>query len=56
MKKVIEEKKVLRSEIMVRSEANNEIQRSVSFIKDELQSFIEKNIGRKQKGKIILVA
>ena len=57
MKKVIDEKKVFRSEIMVRKEVNDEIQRSISFIKDELQIFI-KNIytGRKQKGKIILVA
>ena len=34
MKQVIDEKKVFRSEIMVRKEVNDEIQRSVSFIKD----------------------
>ena len=44
MKQVIDEEKVFRSEIMVRKEVNDEIQRSVSFIKYELQSFIEKNI------------
>ena len=44
MKQVIEEKKVFRSEIMTRKEVNDEIQRSVSFIKDELQSVIERNI------------
>ena len=50
-KKLIEEKKVFRSEIMVRKEVNDEIQRIISFIKDELQSFIEKNIweGRKRE-------
>ena len=42
MKKVIYEKKVFRREIMVIKEVNYEIKRSVSFIKDELQSFIEK--------------
>ena len=41
MKEVIDEKKVFRSEIMVRKEVNDEIQRSISFIKDELQSFIK---------------
>ena len=52
MKKVIDEKKVFRSEIMVTKEVNDEIQRSISFIKDELQSVIEKNIqegSKKQK-------
>ena len=43
-KQVIDEKKLFRSEIMSRKEVNDEIQRSVSFIKDELQSVIEKNI------------
>ena len=49
MKEVIEEKKVFRSEIMTQKEVHDEIQRSVSFIKYELQSFIE-NIytGRRQ--------
>ena len=44
MKRAIDEKKVFRNEIMTRKEVNDEIQRSVSFIKDELQSVIEKNI------------
>ena len=35
---------MFRSEIMTKREVNDEIQRSVSFIKDELQSVIEKNI------------
>ena len=35
---------MFRSEIMTRKEVNDEIQRSVSFIKDELQSVIEKYI------------
>ena len=41
---------------MVRKEVNDEIQRSISFIKDELQSFIKIYTWSKQKGKIILVA
>ena len=52
MRKVIDKKKVFRSEIMVRKEANDEIQRSISFIKDELQSFIEiyiHEINKKEK-------
>ena len=44
MKQVIDEKKVFRSEIMTRKEVNDEVQRSVSFIKDKLQSVIEKKI------------
>ena len=44
MKELIDEKKVFRSEIMVRKEVIDEIQRSISFIKDEPQSFIEQNI------------
>ena len=47
MKQVIKEKKVFRSEIMTRKEVNDEIKRSVSFIKDELQSVIKRNT---QKG------
>ena len=43
MKKVSDQKKVFRSEIMVRKEVNDEIQRSISYIKDNLQSSIEKN-------------
>ena len=42
MKEVIEEKKVFRSEILTKKEVHDEIQRSVYFIKDELQSVIEK--------------
>ena len=51
MKKVSDEKKVFRSEIMVRKEVNDEIQRSISYIKDELQISIEKNVleGRKKE-------
>ena len=44
MKKVSDEKKVFRSEIMVRKEVNDEIQRSIFYIKDELQITIEKNV------------
>ena len=44
MKQVIEEKKVFRSEIMNQREVHDEIQRRVSFSKDELQSVIERNI------------
>ena len=44
MKEVIEEKKVFRSEIMTQKEVHDEIQRSIYFIKDELQSVTEKNI------------
>ena len=47
-------RKMFRCEIMTRKEVNDEIQRSVSFIKDELESVIEKNIqeGRKKKIRI----
>ena len=51
MKQVIDEKKVFRGEIMVRKEVNDEIQRSVSFIKDKLQSFIEKIYRKEAKSK-----
>ena len=52
MKKVSDEKKVFRSEVVVRKEVNDEIQRSIFYIKDELQNSIENNVqeGRK-KGK-----
>ena len=56
MKKASDEKKVFRSEIMVRKEVNDEIKRIIYFIKDELQISIEKCTGRKKKIKIILVA
>ena len=51
MKKVSDEKKLFRSEIMVRKEVIDEIQRNVSYIKEELQSSIEKNVrkGRKKE-------
>ena len=51
MKKVSDEKKVFRSEIMVRKEVNDEIQRKISYIKDELQIPIEKLLreGRKKE-------
>ena len=54
IKEVIDEKKVFRSEIMVRKEVNDEIQRSIYFIKDELQIFIEKiyRKGAKSKNRI----
>ena len=48
-KEAIDEKKGFRSEIMVRKEVNDEIQRGISFIKYELQSFIEKYIQRGSK-------
>ena len=48
-KEVIDEKKVFRSEIMVRKEVNDEIQRSISFIKDELKISIEKNVWEERK-------
>ena len=49
-KKVIDEQNVFRSEVMVRKDINDEIQRSVSYIKDEIQISNEKNIleGRKK--------
>ena len=52
MKQVIDEKKVFNSEIMTRKEVNDEIQRSVSFKKDELQIVIVINIQEgSKKGK-----
>ena len=47
-------RKVFRSEIMTRKEDNDEIQRSVSFIKDELQSVIEKIYKKEAKRKICI--
>ena len=49
MKKVSDEKKVFRSEIMNRKEVNDEIQRSISYIKDELQISIEKMYWKEEK-------
>ena len=43
-KKVIDDQNVLRSEVKVRKEGNDKIQRSISYIKDELQNSIENNV------------
>ena len=51
MKKVIDEQNVFRSEVMVRNDINDEIQRSISYIKDELQISIEKNVLERRKKK-----
>ena len=44
MQKVNDEKKVFRSEIMVRKEVIDVIQRSISYIKDKLQNSIESRL------------
>ena len=44
MKKVIEDKNVFRGKIMARQEFNDGIQRSISYIKYELQNSIENNL------------
>ena len=51
MKKVIDEQMLFRSEVIVRKYINDEIQRFISYIKDELQNSIEKNVleGRKKE-------
>ena len=51
MKKVSDEKKLLKSEVMVRKDTNDEVQRSIYYIKDEIQTSIERNVmeGRKWK-------
>ena len=52
MKKGSDEKNEFRSEVMVRKDINDEIQRSISYIKDELQISIEKNVlegGKREK-------
>ena len=41
MKKLIDEKNLLRSEVMVRKEGGDEIQRIIYYIKDELQNSIK---------------
>ena len=52
MKKVIEDQYVFRSDFKVRQEVNDEIKRSISYIKDELQNSIENNIlGKTRKEK-----
>ena len=43
-KKVIDEQNVFRSEVMVRKEVIDELQRSISYIKDEFQNSIENNV------------
>ena len=51
-KKVIEDQNSFRSEVMVRQEVNDGIQRSISYIKDELQNSIENNLLEpRKKGK-----
>ena len=49
MKKAIDEKNVFRSEVMVGKYINNEIKRSISYIKYELQISIEKNVLEEEK-------
>ena len=44
MKKVIENQYVFRGDFKVRQEVNDEIQTSISYIKYELQNYIENNI------------
>ena len=51
-KKVIEDKYMFRSDFKVRQEVNDETQTSISYIKDDLQNYIEKNIlGKTRKEK-----
>ena len=49
MKKVIENKNVFRNKVMVGQEVNDVIQRSISYIKDELQNYIENNLVEPRK-------
>ena len=49
MKKVIEDMNVFRKYFRVRQEVNDEIQRSIDFIKDELQTCIRNNISCKKR-------
>ena len=49
MKKVLEYMNVFRKDFRVRQEVSYEIQTSISFIKDELQTSIENNISSKIK-------
>ena len=52
MKKVIEYQNLFRSEVMVRQKVNYGIQRIISYIKYELQNYIENNLlERRKKGK-----
>ena len=50
MKKVIDDQNLFRSEVMVRQEVNDGIQRSISYIKYELQNSIENNLLEIRKG------
>ena len=49
MKKVIEDLNVFRKYFRVRQEASDEIQRSIYFINDDIQTSIENNISRKKR-------
>ena len=49
VKKVIEYRYVFRSEFKVRREVNDGIQTIISYIKDELQNYIENNLLGKRK-------
>ena len=51
MKKVIEDMNVFRKNFRVRQEVSAEIQTSIYFIKDELQTFIETNTSCKKINK-----
>ena len=51
MKKVIEYQYVFRIHFKVRQEVNDEIQISISYIKDELQISIEKIYWKEEKRK-----
>ena len=51
MKKVIEDQIYFRSEVMVRQEVNDGIQRIISYVKYELQNSIKNNaLERRKKG------
>ena len=51
MKKLMDEQNVFRSEVMVIKEVNDEIQKNISYIKDELQNSIEIMYRREEKKK-----
>ena len=53
MKKAIDDQYVFSRDFKVRQEVNDEIQTSISYIKDELQNFIENNIlGKTRKERL----
>ena len=56
MKKLSEYLNVFRKYFRVRQEVSDDIQTSISFIKDELQNPIGKKIFVKRKGKIIFLS